>query len=251
VGRALSGLIPISSGRIELEGRDITHWPAHRRCRAGIVYIPEGRGVFPGLSVIDNLKMAVRQLDGRSEREAAIGRAIELFPELRARRLQRAGRLSGSEQQMLALARALAVDPKVIIADEMPPGLAPIVVDSVFAALDRARAAGITALLIEQFIHRAIEMADHCVVLSRGQVGRSGDRALLIGIRGGIDLASTASRSLTASSPQRHAGTRGASPMRAAGHHGRAHRTDALAASGADSCCHILAAAASGHQNLA
>jgi branched-chain amino acid transport system ATP-binding protein len=174
LGRALSGLIPIAAGRIEMEGQDITRWPAHRRRQAGIAYIPEGRGIFPGLSVIDNLRMAVRQAGGRAEREAAIARAIELFPVLGSHRLQRAGSLSGGEQQMLALARALAVDPKMVIADEMSLGLAPLVVDAVFAGLDRARTAGITVLLIEQFIHRALDLADYCVILSRGHVGWSG-----------------------------------------------------------------------------
>jgi branched-chain amino acid transport system ATP-binding protein len=174
LGRALSGLIPITGGRIELEGEDITRWAAHRRRQAGVAYIPEGRGIFPGLSVLDNLRMAVRQAGGRSEREAAISKATELFPVLGTRRLQRAGSLSGGEQQMLALARALAVDPKMVIADEMSLGLAPLVVDAVFEGLDRARKAGITVLLIEQFIHRALEMADHCVILSRGHVGWTG-----------------------------------------------------------------------------
>ncbi len=175
LGRALSGLIPITSGHVIFEGNDITKWAAHRRRAAGVAYIPEGRGIFPGLSVIDNLRMAVRQAGGRTERDEAITRAIELFPVLGERRLQRAGSLSGGEQQMLALARALAVDPKVVIADEMSLGLAPLVVDAVFAGLERAREAGITVLLIEQFIHRALSLADQCVILSRGHVGWSGD----------------------------------------------------------------------------
>jgi branched-chain amino acid transport system ATP-binding protein len=177
LGRALSGLIPVTSGHIVLEGVDVTKWAPHRRRQAGIAYIPEGRGIFPGLSVLDNLKMAVRQAGGRSERDAAIDRAIELFPVLGSRRLQRAGSLSGGEQQMLALARALAVDPKVVIADEMSLGLAPLVVDTVFEGLVRARSTGITVLLIEQFIHRALELADRCMILSRGHVGWAGAAA--------------------------------------------------------------------------
>jgi branched-chain amino acid transport system ATP-binding protein len=177
LGRALSGLIPVASGRIVLEGSDVTKWPPHRRRQAGIAYIPEGRGIFPGLSVLDNLKMAVRQAGGRTDRDAAIDRAIELFPVLGSRRLQRAGSLSGGEQQMLALARALAVDPKVVIADEMSLGLAPLVVDTVFDGIVRARNSGITVLLIEQFIHRALELADHCMILSRGHVGWTGAAA--------------------------------------------------------------------------
>ena len=118
--------------------------------------------------------MAVRQAGGRSEKEASINRAIELFPVLGSRRLQRSGSLSGGEQQMLALARALAVTPKVVIADEMSLGLAPLVVDAVFEGLERVRAAGITVLLIEQFIHRALAMADQCVILQRGVLSWSG-----------------------------------------------------------------------------
>lgn len=175
LGRAISGLIPVASGKIEYKGEDVTGWPAHRRARAGIAYIPEGRGIFPGLSVMDNLRMACRQAGGRRERETAIERAIEIFPVLGSRQVQRAGLLSGGEQQMLALARALAVNPKVVIADEMSLGLAPLIVDQVFEGLDLARRSGIAVLLIEQFIHRALALSDQCVILSRGEVGWSGD----------------------------------------------------------------------------
>jgi branched-chain amino acid transport system ATP-binding protein len=175
--RALSGLIPVTSGKVEFAGDDITKLPAHRRRLVGLTYIPEGRGIFPGLSVLDNLRMAVRQAGGRTRREEAIDRAIELFPILGQRRMQRAGSLSGGEQQMLSLARALAVEPKLMIADEMSLGLAPIVVDAVFENVERVRAAGISVLLIEQFIHRALAMADDCVILSRGRVGWSGPAA--------------------------------------------------------------------------
>jgi branched-chain amino acid transport system ATP-binding protein len=111
--------------------------PTHRIRKLGLTYIPEGRGIFPGLSVIDNLRMAVAQ-EKRGERASAIDRAIELFPVLGQRRTQRAGSLSGGEQQMLALARALAVPPRLIIADEMSLGLAPIVAESVFRSLKEA-----------------------------------------------------------------------------------------------------------------
>ena len=174
LARALSGLVPVTGGTIHYDGRDVTRWPAHKRRRAGLTYIPEGRGIFPGLSVLDNLRMAVRQAGGRAEREAAMDKAVELFRVLGERRYQRAGSLSGGEQQMLALARALAVDPQLVIADEMSLGLAPLVVDAVFEGLERARSQGITVLLIEQFVHRALHLADDCMILARGRVGWSG-----------------------------------------------------------------------------
>jgi branched-chain amino acid transport system ATP-binding protein len=177
LARAISGLVPLTSGHVEFDGEDITKTSTHRRHLAGLTYIPEGRGIFPGLSVIDNLKMAVRHAGGRTQREEAIARAVELFPILGRRSHQRAGSLSGGEQQMLSLGRALAVEPKLLIADEMSLGLAPIVVDQVFDNLDRVRKAGISVLLIEQFIHRALAMADLCVILARGRVGWSGKAA--------------------------------------------------------------------------
>jgi branched-chain amino acid transport system ATP-binding protein len=173
LARAVSGLVRPTSGRVVFAGRDITGMSAHRVRKLGLTYIPEGRGIFPGLSVIDNLRMAVAQ-ERRADRPAAIGRAVEQFPVLGERTGQRAGSLSGGEQQMLALARALAVSPKLVIADEMSLGLAPLVTESVFEALEQASRSGITVVLSEQFVHRALSMASGCVILSRGQVGWSG-----------------------------------------------------------------------------
>jgi branched-chain amino acid transport system ATP-binding protein len=177
LARAISGLVPLTAGRIEFLGQDVSKMPPHRRHLAGLTYIPEGRGIFPGLSVIDNLRMAVRHAGARANREAAIERAVEMFPILGRRSSQRAGSLSGGEQQMLSLGRALAVEPKLLIADEMSLGLAPIIVDAVFDSLDRVRKAGISVLLIEQFIHRALAMADGCVILSRGRIAWTGSAA--------------------------------------------------------------------------
>jgi branched-chain amino acid transport system ATP-binding protein len=173
LARAVSGLVRPTAGRILFEGRDITGLPAHRVRKLGLTYIPEGRGIFPGLSVIDNLRMAVAQ-ERRQDRPDAIARAIQQFPVLGERTNQRAGSLSGGEQQMLAMARALAVSPTLVIADEMSLGLAPLVAESVFEGLDAARRAGITIVLTEQFVHRALAMADGCVILARGHVGWSG-----------------------------------------------------------------------------
>jgi branched-chain amino acid transport system ATP-binding protein len=177
LARSVSGLVRPFAGRIVFDGADITGKPAHQIRRRGLTYIPEGRGVFPGLSVLDNLRMAVAR-EKRNDRAAAIDRAISLFPVLGSRRTQLAGSLSGGEQQMLALARAVAVLPKLIIADELSLGLAPQVVDAVFVSLEETRRAGVTIILSEQFVHRALALADSCVILNRGRVswsGRAGD----------------------------------------------------------------------------
>ena len=176
LARTVSGLVPATSGRITFGGRDVTRRPAHKLSAEGLAYIPEGRGIFPGLTVSENLRMAVRQLR-RNQRVEAIDRAIGLFPVLGDRRNPRAVTLSGGEQQMLALARALVVRPKLIIADEMSLGLAPLVTEAVFQGLDEARREGITVVLIEQFVHRALALADRCVILTRGRVGWSGPAA--------------------------------------------------------------------------
>ena len=176
LARAVSGLVPPSGGQVVFDGKDITGLPAHRVRRLGLTYVPEGRGIFPGLSVIDNLRMAVAQ-ESRKDRSAAVERAVEQFPVLGTRISQRAGSLSGGEQQMLALARAFAVSPKLIIADELSLGLAPLITESVFQSLEEARTAGITIVLSEQFVHRALSMADSCVILTRGRVGWSGPAA--------------------------------------------------------------------------
>jgi branched-chain amino acid transport system ATP-binding protein len=173
LARTISGLVAPSGGRVSFDGQDITGKPAHRIRKLGLTYIPEGRGVFPGLTVIDNLKMAVAQVP-RAERAPAIDRAIELFPVLGSRRAQLAGSLSGGEQQMLALARSVAVLPKLIIADEMSLGLAPQIVEAVFQSLEETRRLGVTIVLSEQFVHRALSLADTCVILTRGRVGWSG-----------------------------------------------------------------------------
>ncbi|HSS11574.1 MAG TPA: ABC transporter ATP-binding protein [Acidimicrobiales bacterium] len=177
LARSVTGLVPPSSGRVWLSGEDITGRPAHVVSRLGLSYIPEGRGIFPGLSVIDNLRMFVRRQAERPARDEALEYAFELFPVLGQRRFQRAGTLSGGEQQMLALARVLACRPKVVIADEPSLGVAPLLIDLVFDSLERARAAGMTILLIEQFVHRALAFADRCVILQRGRLSWSGAAA--------------------------------------------------------------------------
>ena len=174
VARAISGLVPSCSGSILLDGADITDWPAHRIRRAGLVQLPEGRGIFRGLTVLDNLRMGASGLEGRRRRQEAVEAAFEMFPLLASRRNLPASSLSGGEQQMLSLARALAIAPDVLIADEPSLGLAPLMVDMVFDALAVARQAGVTIVMIEQYVHRALDFADDCLVLQHGTVAWSG-----------------------------------------------------------------------------
>ena len=174
LARSVSGLVPSSAGKVTFDGKDITKAKPHDIRRAGLVHIPEGRGIFPGLSVQENLRMGVRRVGTPDQRKSAIEHAYEMFPRLAERRGQRAGTLSGGEQQMLALARALAVPPKLIIADEMSLGLAPLVVDFVFESITTAAATGVTIVLIEQFIHRALALASQCVILKQGSIAWTG-----------------------------------------------------------------------------
>jgi branched-chain amino acid transport system ATP-binding protein len=175
--RTVSGLVPAFEGVVTFGGKDITHSPPHQIRRAGLVHIPEGRGVFPDLTVQENVRMAVRRLETTAGRQSAADYAYELFPALASRRSQLAGTLSGGEQQMLALARALAVSPRLIVADELSLGLAPRIVDVVFECVKAASATGITIVLIEQFIHRALSLASHCVILRQGFVAWNGSAA--------------------------------------------------------------------------
>jgi branched-chain amino acid transport system ATP-binding protein len=159
------------SGTIRLNGVDISKLTAHRIRRLGISYLPEGRGIFPGLSVWDNLRMATRWRPGsRNAKTEAIERTIEPFPILGRRRNQKAGSLSGGEQQMLSIAAGLVVSPRLLILDELSLGLAPLVIDQLLEALAKARDEGTTILLIEQYIHRALAFCEECAILRRGRI---------------------------------------------------------------------------------
>jgi branched-chain amino acid transport system ATP-binding protein len=177
LARAVSGLVRPAGGQVVLDGSNVGSWSAQRIRRAGLIHLPEGRGVFRSLSVQDNLRMAAGVLVGRAARREALDRAYELFPALADRRRQVAGSLSGGEQQMLSLARALATSPKVLVADEMSLGLAPLMVDLVFEGLRRARNAGVAVVMIEQYVHRALDFADDCLLLNRGRVAWAGPSA--------------------------------------------------------------------------
>jgi branched-chain amino acid transport system ATP-binding protein len=171
---AIGGVVPPSGGTIEFDGQDVTGLPAHKMSRLGVSFVPESRNIFPHLSVRDNLRAQMRFTVPRAERGPALERALELFPVLAERSRQAAGTLSGGEQQMLSLARVLAAPPKLLIADEMSLGLAPKMVDLVFESLVRIRDQGVTVLLVEQFVERALGLADEAVILRRGRVGWRG-----------------------------------------------------------------------------
>ena len=174
LARAVSGLVKPQSGQICFDGEDVTSASADRIRRLGVAYVPEGRGIFRSLTVDENLRVALQGVP-KAERPAAIERAIELFPILGERRRQTAGTLSGGEQQMLSLARVLTRQPRLLIADEISLGLAPLVVEEVFAGLQRVIKLGVSIILIEQFVHRALQIADRCHVLRRGRLVWSGE----------------------------------------------------------------------------
>jgi len=174
LARALTGLIRPSKGRVTIGGRLVTRWTPHRIARLGVAHVPEGRGIFPGLTVHENLRLGVRSSVPRGERDEAIGLALERFPILGERLGQRAATLSGGQQQMLALARVFAAPPRLLVADELSLGLAPLLIEEVFDALREARSRGATLLLVEQFVARALSLCDSAIILRRGRVAWSG-----------------------------------------------------------------------------
>jgi ABC-type branched-subunit amino acid transport system ATPase component len=170
--RALSGLLRPVSGEIAFEGRDIGRDPAHRVAAGGIALVPEGRQVFPELSVLDNLKLGAftRKSPGAGDIESM----LERFPRLRDRLHQRAGLLSGGEQQMLAIARGLMAKPRLLLLDEPSLGLAPQVIQDLFSALERLRDESATILLVDQMAGLALGVADRAYVIEGGRIVASG-----------------------------------------------------------------------------
>ena len=174
VARVVSGLLPVTEGRVRIDGRDLTGRPAYRIARAGLAHVPEGRGVFADLSVEENLVVSFRQRCGAKGVRDALARAYEAFPMLGDRRRQRAGTLSGGEQRLLSLAKVLVVPPKLLVADELSLGLAPAVVDAVYDGLRQIHAMGAALLVVEQQADRVLELADRAVVLQRGAIAFDG-----------------------------------------------------------------------------
>jgi branched-chain amino acid transport system ATP-binding protein len=176
--RAISGMIKPKAGSITLGGKDITGLDSHRIARAGLAHSPEGRRVFATMSVTDNLLLGAFPRFTRARPKGDVQRdlekAMELFPRLKERRNQLAGTLSGGEQQMLAMARAVMLNPDVVLLDEPSMGLAPILVEEVFRIITRLKSEGVTMLLVEQFAAAALNVADYGYVLENGRISVHG-----------------------------------------------------------------------------
>ncbi len=181
--RAISGMIAPTAGDITLNGKRIEGLESYHIARLGLAHSPEGRRVFATMSVVDNLMLGafprLTRARPRGDVEADLERAMQLFPRLKERRTQLAGTLSGGEQQMLAMARAVMLAPEVVLLDEPSMGLAPILVEEVFRIIERLKSEGVTMLLVEQFAAAALAVADYGYVLENGRIATHGEASKL------------------------------------------------------------------------
>jgi branched-chain amino acid transport system ATP-binding protein len=178
--RAISGLRPVARGDIVFEGRSLLGEPAHRRAELGIALVPEGRDLWPQLTVRENLELGAYGKAARRHLSDSLERVSELFPVVKERSRQVAGSMSGGEQQMVAIARALMTRPRLLMFDEPSLGLAPVVVSQVFDTIRRLHAEGLTILLVEQNLKKALEMADRGYVVETGSISIQGTAADLL-----------------------------------------------------------------------
>ena len=176
----VTGLIAPKAGSIVFEGQDITKVPAHKIVSMGMAHVPEGRRVFAQLSVYDNLKMGAYTRKDKNEIEESLEMVYKRFPRLEERKNQMAGTLSGGEQQMLAMGRALMSKPKIILMDEPSMGLSPIFVNEIFDIIQEVSASGTTVLLVEQNAKKALSIADRAYVLETGTIALDGDAKVLM-----------------------------------------------------------------------
>ena len=179
--RVISGLVTPRRGRVVLDGRDLTEVPAHARVDLGIVQVPEGRRLFPFMTVSENLLLGAHSPRGRAVREATLKYVYTLFPVLEERRAQLAGSLSGGEQQMCAIGRALMAKPRVLMLDEPTLGLAPVLVKRIFDTVRTINADGMTIMLVEQNVRQALTLAQRAAVLESGHLVLHGQGAELLG----------------------------------------------------------------------
>ena len=180
--RAISGLRPLSAGSVWFEGRDISKVKAHKRVSAGLIQAPEGRGVFPGMTVTENLEMGCygRKFPTREQHRERLHWVFDTFPRLGERRSQVGGTLSGGEQQMLAIGRALMARPRVLLLDEPSMGLAPMIISQIFAIIAEINAEGTTVLLVEQNAQQALSRSDRAYILETGEITREGQARELL-----------------------------------------------------------------------
>jgi len=174
--RAISGIRPLTRGSILFDGTDITRMKAHVRVQKGIIQAPEGRGVFPGMTVQENLDMGhyARKFETKSAYRETLDRVYELFPRMQERRTQIGGTMSGGEQQMLAIGRAMMARPRLLLLDEPSMGLAPMVIQSIFKIVSEINSLGTTILLVEQNAQQALSRSDRAYILETGEVIKSG-----------------------------------------------------------------------------
>ena len=176
----LTGLISAKSGSIVLDGKDITKTPAHKIVKMGIAHVPEGRRIFQNLTVLDNIRLGAFTRKDKDGIAADIEKVYKLFPRLEERKTQIAGTLSGGEQQMLAMGRALMSKPRIVVMDEPSMGLSPILVSEIFDIIEYIREQGTTVLLVEQNAKKALSIADRAYVLETGRIVLSGKASDLI-----------------------------------------------------------------------
>ena len=180
--QSVVGLIPKKSGSVIFDGQDITKTPCHKIVQLGMTQVPEGRRIFQELSVYENLRMGAYTVKDQQKFKAELDKIYDLFPRLAERRNQIAGTLSGGEQQMLAMSRALMINPKLLMLDEPSMGLAPILVDQIFEIIKHLHEQGTTILLVEQNASKALEISDRAYVLETGKITTAGT---------GVELASS------------------------------------------------------------
>ena len=178
--RVISGLIRPSSGSISMEGADLVATPAHRIVEAGIAHVPESRRLFPRMTVEDNLRMGGFTPSARPKYQQRLDVVYELFPRLHERRRQLAGSMSGGEQQMCAIGRALMSEPRLLLLDEPSAGLAPVIVEQVFELVKRLRAGGLTVLIVEQNVQQVLRVVERAYLLKAGSIRTRGTAAELL-----------------------------------------------------------------------
>jgi branched-chain amino acid transport system ATP-binding protein len=178
--RVISGLIRPMRGRVSLEGVDLVTTPAHRIVELGIAHVPENRRLFPRMTVEDNLRMGGYSPSSRPKFQTRLAFVYDLFPRLLERRRQFAGTLSGGEQQMCAIGRALMSEPKLLLLDEPSAGLAPLIVQQVFALVERIRASGLTVLIVEQNVRQVLHVVDRAYLIEAGSIRATGGAGELL-----------------------------------------------------------------------